>query len=271
MKRLTGLLIPGGDIQWQYLGDDPLRHEEGLALNFLVGNNISKDAALRILQKSLKHDKPELLSFKGGNWILKLDSIRDFIKELHDIEWFEGNVAVEPEIEHEQEEVFGKLEYKTYVRFIATKGDMVQSRSKRIFLSHKGVDKSFVREFKDTLKLLGFTTWLDEDAMVAGDELDRALLQGFKDSCAAIFFITPSFKDENFLKMEINYAIAEKRAKKEKFAVIPLVFQKDGKKGKVPDLLKQYVQKEPKNQLQAIIEIIRALPIEVGDIRWKDL
>jgi hypothetical protein len=46
----------------------------------------------------------------------------------------------------------------------------------KIFLSHKGVDKPYVREVKSALALLGFDPWLDEDAMTAGADLDRALL-----------------------------------------------------------------------------------------------
>jgi hypothetical protein len=43
------------------------------------------------------------------------------------------------------------------------------------------------------LQELGFDSWLDEEAMSAGTELERGILRGFKDSCAALFFITPNF------------------------------------------------------------------------------
>jgi len=83
----------------------------------------------------------------------------------------------------------------------------------KIFLSHKGADKPLIREFKKTLEILGFDPWLDEDAMSAGTELERALLKGFSDSCAAVFFVTPNYKDEDFLASEVDYAIQEKRKK----------------------------------------------------------
>jgi hypothetical protein len=139
----------------------------------------------------------------------------------------------------------------------------------KVFLSHKGVDKPKVREFKETLELLGFDPWLDEDAMHAGVELERAIAQGFKDSCAAVFFITPSYIDEQYLATEVNYAIAEKRKKGAKFSIITLVYEIDGKKGQVPDLLAPYVWKEPRNDLEAIRELIRALPVKAGDVYWK--
>lgn len=139
----------------------------------------------------------------------------------------------------------------------------------KIFLSHKGIDKPRVREFKEILSLLGFEPWFDEDALKTGVELERGLLQGFKESCAAVFFITPHFQDEKYLASEINYAIAEKREKGNKFSIITLLFEENGQKGQVPDLLKTYVWKEPKTDIEALQEIIKALPIKVGDIYWK--
>jgi hypothetical protein len=139
----------------------------------------------------------------------------------------------------------------------------------RIFLSHKGSNKPWVRQFKTTLALLGFDPWLDEDAMPAGTILERGILKGFTDSCAAVFFITPEFKDESFLATEVDYAIKEKRAKTDRFAIITLVIGDGTVKGNVPDLLHGYVWKEPKSDLEALQEIIRALPIHVGDVRWR--
>lgn len=139
----------------------------------------------------------------------------------------------------------------------------------KIFLSHKGSDKPLVRQFKDTLDLLGFSPWLDEDSMPAGTPLDRGILEGFHNSCAAVFFITPHFKDENYLATEVDYAISEKQKKGEKFAIITLVFGDGIARGEVPDLLRRYVWKEPKSELEALREIIRALPVHVGDVRWR--
>ena len=75
---------------------------------------------------------------------------------------------------------------------------MAISDSKKIFLSHSGSDKNMVIDFKETLEVLGYEPWLDEDAMPAGVPVERAILQGMKDSFAAVFFITSSFKDEGY-------------------------------------------------------------------------
>lgn len=134
----------------------------------------------------------------------------------------------------------------------------------KIFLSHKSIDKKLVREVKKTLNVLGFEAWLDEDDLYAGDSLERGLMKGFKDSCAAIFFVTPDFKDEEYLGSEVEYAIAEKRSKKNDFVIITLVLEKEGILGIVPDLLSPYVYKKPSNQLQMIQEIVKALPMKLG-------
>ena len=141
--------------------------------------------------------------------------------------------------------------------------------SMKVFLSHKGAVKILVRNYKKVLSVLRFDTWLDEDAMSAGTELERGILKGFKESCAAVFFITPSFRDENYLASEVDYAVVEKREKGEQFSIITLVFEENGRKGEVPDLLRRYVWKEPKNDLDALFEIIKALPIQLGHVSWK--
>lgn len=139
----------------------------------------------------------------------------------------------------------------------------------KVFLSHKGIDKPRVRDFKETLSLLGFQPWLDEDAMHAGVELERGIIQGFKESCAAVFFITPNFVDESYLSSEVNYAIAEKRKKGKEFSIITLVYEIDGKKGIVPELLEPYVWKEPRSDMEAFRELLRALPVQCSGTEWK--
>jgi hypothetical protein len=152
-----------------------------------------------------------------------------------------------------------------------TKIDMKISDSKMVFLSHKGVDKKEVIDFKNSLDLLGYDPWLDEDAMPAGTPLERGMLKGMQDSCGVVFFITPSFKDEGFLETEINYAISEKRKKGDKFAIITLQFiDDDGNFGEIPELLKIYVWKKPKSPLEALREIVRALPVVPGMVDWRD-
>jgi hypothetical protein len=143
-------------------------------------------------------------------------------------------------------------------------------KPKNIFLSHKSADKSLIREISSTLHSIGFSPWLDEDQMKAGASLERAIKQGFEDSCAAVFFVTPNFTDENFLATEIDYAIAEKRSKGSRFSIITLLIpDKDGVYGKVPSLLRTYVWKQIQ-PIEIVRTIAEALPIECGEPVWRN-
>ena len=141
----------------------------------------------------------------------------------------------------------------------------------RIFLSHKGANKPIVRSYYRALGAAGFRPWLDEEDMPAGTNPDRGIREGFKDACAVIFFLTPDFKDERFLKDEINYAKEEERAKGDRFAIITLILPQPGNAGKptVPDLLHQYVWIEADNHLTSLAKIFEALPIRLGRPKWR--
>jgi hypothetical protein len=136
----------------------------------------------------------------------------------------------------------------------------------RIFLSHKSVDKPLVYRYYNALKTLGFEPWLDEPDMPAGVNLERELFRGFEESCAAVFFITENFKDEKYLATEVDYAVMQKRKKGNKFSIITLRYSNAAP---VPDLLTPYTYKTVSNDLEGFYELVRALPIELGPVRWK--
>jgi len=142
-------------------------------------------------------------------------------------------------------------------------------KPKEIFLSHKSADKFLVREVGRTLAAIGFAPWLDEDKMKAGANLERSLREGFSTSCAAVFFVTPNFSDEGYLATEIDYALAEKREKGDRFAIITLLLRGEGGLvGTVPKMIKQYVWKavEPVEVVRTIVE---ALPIKMERVVWR--
>lgn len=136
----------------------------------------------------------------------------------------------------------------------------------KIFLSHKSVDKPLVYRYYHALKVLGFDPWLDESNMPVGSNLERELVRGFQESCAAVFFITANFVDEQYLATEVDYAIMQKRAKGNKFAIITLRYTDASP---VPTLLTPYIYKDVANDLEGFHSLLRALPIELGPARWK--
>ena len=137
---------------------------------------------------------------------------------------------------------------------------MAKNPLDRIFLSHSSADKNRVRDYHKTLTQLGYNSWLDEDAMTAGVPLERSLLEGMKSSVAAVFFITPAFKDNRYLSAEVDYAVAEKTQRGEGFAIITLVLASGDPEPEVPDLLRRFVWKRPASDLEGLREIIRAIP-----------
>ena len=153
---------------------------------------------------------------------------------------------------------------ESYYCIICGKTQEVPMDKGSIFLSHKGSDKKMVLEYKEVLEEIGYKPWLDDEAMPAGTPLERGLLEGMQESCAVVFFVTADFKDAGFLETEINYAVAEKRKREGEFAIITLILLDSGgavdTESVVPPLLKPYVWKQPKGQLKALIEILRALP-----------
>ncbi len=136
----------------------------------------------------------------------------------------------------------------------------------KIFLSHKSVDKPLVYQYYYSLKEIGFDPWLDEPNMAAGANLEHEVLRGFQESCAAVFFITESYKDEKYLATEVEYAVKQKQIKERKFAIITLRYTDAAP---VPDLLTPYIYKDVANNLDGFRELVRALPLELGALRWK--
>lgn len=145
--------------------------------------------------------------------------------------------------------------------------ELAAKHETRIFLSHKSDDKPLVKRYKNALVALGFSPWLDESEIRTGDEVDRKIKRAMRESCAAVFFLTENFKDETYLSDEINYAKQELRNKGNHFKIITLRFSNHAE---IPDLLDTYRYEAVENDLDGLFHIIRALPIELGPVRWKD-
>ena len=264
------------DIHWTLFGHRDWEHDEGFRAQFSLSGEKNLRDGIRITSSIIEDASIDWLFKQGQEWVfdvskfrnwLVADSVADNSEYLSKIEWMEGAIPVTPETEYNVSKQ-GKV--TTYVRFNIFKEEYAVMSKVKVFLSHKGADKPMVERFFDTLKLLGFDPWLDKDAMPGGTELHRGIRQGFADSCAVVFFITPNFKDEKYLRQEINYAVEEKTEKGDRFSVLTLVFKDtDGNTGEVPDLLKSYVWLHPGGELEALREIIRALPIQLGPPNWR--
>jgi hypothetical protein len=267
LRYFVGLFVAGGPISWQDTGN----HGDllGLTITFRMFHRASPLKAENELAKRLLDNKVEwLCRTQGGLWLFRSEIFKTKFDNLSSEDWLQGDLSLRMDHDVRRETIGGREEDDTICQFVLTPEIVLEQMAKKIFLSHKGVDKQMVRKFKQILEVLGFDPWLDEDAMPAGTNLERGILNGFKQSCAAIFFITPNFADAGYLSTEVDYSIKERRAKGDKFQIITLLLDGADRK-QIPELLNSYVWKSPKSELEALGEILRALPISVGQVLWK--
>jgi hypothetical protein len=175
-----------------------------------------------------------------------------------------------PEVEVRSESVKAAAEILWQYEYDRYQQALEMEKPKEVFLSHNSIDKQLVREVARTLSATGFAPWLDEDKMKAGANLERAIKSGFTTSCAAVFFVTPNFADDGFMATEIDYAIAEKRQKGDRFSIITLLLRgADGSFGVVPEMLRQYVWKQVE-PVEVVRTIIESLPIRMDRVVWRE-
>ena len=103
---------------------------------------------------------PDILQVDDLN-AANLNGARRVLEKHFDVKPKDAVVFIQPD---------GTVSPNEYELMLRRHEDAMGISPKMIFLSHKGADKTLVRSFKDTLQLLGFEPWLDEDAMVAGDQ-----------------------------------------------------------------------------------------------------
>lgn len=273
MFSFVGNPVLSGDIFWQNLRSMYHRWEgEGITIRINFHGRVTRREVRAQILGFIEQGRLPFLSYEGGyNWTLDLDAAKDFFadEEFAKADWANGKIPFEQETEFFESEFVIKTSTTSFaIHFM--KEQIEELKSQRIFLSHKSANKPLVRDVAKVLRTLGYQPWLDEDEMHAGTNLERGLLQGMKDSCAAVFFITPEYEDKKYLAAEIEYAVAEKRVRDARFALMVFVFSdSEGKAGTVPDLLRPYVWKEPSTPLDLLNEIVKALPIRPSGIVWR--
>jgi hypothetical protein len=268
MNYIVAHIYVNGQLSWENLGKWPNNDGKGITINFPLYGQYTANKAKKTIMGVLEKNNITWLCFNKPYWLFSCSKFKEQFPEYKEENWLKGDLALEAEYDPYHDDPSGTK--RTGFAFVITPEIIKEQLPKRIFLSHKTVDKFMARRYKKALEAIGLLPWLDEDDMPAGTNPDRGILNGFKNSCAAVFFITPDFKDERFLEQEINYAIQEKREKADQFSIITLVLQNaSGERGKVPELLKSYIFKSPNDALEGFCEIIKALPLKIGLPTWK--
>lgn len=238
--------------------------DDGFCLDFFINKQNVPQKELLPIVRTFTSDI-HWIKWNAESLFLDLSKMKEAFQDLfYNCDWMKGVVKVDPQFDVE---LITEVPIVTYQM---TKEQIELTFPKKIFLSHKGSNKEFVKKFYEVLKELGFDPWLDDEDMPAGMDPNRGILKGLQESCACIFFITPEFKDERYLTFEIDCAQKQKMNKGEKFSIITLQFtNEEGKKGVVPDILQISLWKVPKNNMEALKYILRGLPIKVGTVDWK--
>jgi hypothetical protein len=219
----------------------------------------SDKSTIAKFRSALNLSKINWLYEDGDDWVFDPSAFRKEVPDFEIPSWLQSSVFVSLDVEQYEDEFAGRRRRQARIFFEISKDDMTL-QCKRLFLSHKSIDKELVRKIAHALQLSGYEPWLDENEMPAGSHLERSVSQAFKESLGSVFFITKSFSDAKYLASEIDYAIREKRERDE-FAIIPirLTDAEQANPPPVPDLLGTYVWKDVGTGLEAFIEIMKAL------------
>ena len=74
------------------------------------------------------------------------------------------------------------------------------------FLSHKSRDKPVMRTFKNGLKFLGYSTWIDEADMPMGAHLQAALKKSIENCDCLVAWLNEDYLQSEYCKAELLYA-----------------------------------------------------------------
>ena len=264
MKYFVGHIFVNGIIKFEYLGVRGHNPEIGITINFPFHGHVPKKKATKLLIQTLQQNKINWLQFERPHWKFCSVKFKSQFSEDYKEEWLDGKLIID--MEHDIVSKNGQE--MTYLKFVITKEEVMNQWPNKIFLSHNSTDKGLVRKYKKALEMFGYSTWLDDD-MHAGAEPTNNISDGFQRSCAAVFFITPNFKETSFITMEIDCALKEKSCKNEKFSIISLLLGNAKDTFTILTKLDDFVYKQPKSDLEGFCNIIEALPMQNPNPIWK--
>ncbi|MDG4551869.1 MAG: toll/interleukin-1 receptor domain-containing protein [Candidatus Contendobacter sp.] len=107
----------------------------------------------------------------------------------------------------------------------------------KIFISYNHQDKEFVRRLSSDLRKGGFSVWLDEDVIFAGEIWADKIADALDHSDVILVVLSENSSNSNFQSSEIAYALASQRKNPAK-RVIPIVINR---KAELPFFLKDIV------------------------------
>ena len=77
----------------------------------------------------------------------------------------------------------------------------------KVFISHSGEDRQWVRDFATALRSQGSEVWLDEWQLRPGESIQQGLEKGLRESDIVAFVITPESVHRGNFMFELGAAI----------------------------------------------------------------
>ncbi|NBQ68786.1 MAG: toll/interleukin-1 receptor domain-containing protein [Nitrosomonadaceae bacterium] len=102
-----------------------------------------------------------------------------------------------------------------------------------VFLSHSSKDRSIVERVSEELRNMGLTPWLDDQQIVAGEQIPRKLSAALADSDYFLIFWSANAKSSRWVQLEIDAAFFQ-WADAQSILIIPVLLDNTD----LPELLK---------------------------------
>jgi hypothetical protein len=124
----------------------------------------------------------------------------------------------------------------------------------KVFISYSSLDRIITRRIVARLKKEGFSTWLDEHQLLAGDPLAEGIGTAISRAKAVLVVISANSIKSRWLKYELN--IATERMVRGECRVIPIVIDNAQLPPEVQGLLYADLRKSFKYGIQGIISAL---------------
>lgn len=127
-----------------------------------------------------------------------------------------------------------------------------------IFLSHAGADKPLVRRLARVLEQAGWTPWVDERALVAGDDLVAGIGDGIRRAAAVVLIVTNAFDGtKSWLEYEVTLAVKQQIEGGRGLVIVPVVLE--SAEDRLPETVKHLVWKQAATELDAAAIVLESL------------
>lgn len=123
-----------------------------------------------------------------------------------------------------------------------------------IFISYSSKDKDFVRRLAGEIEAQGYSIWLDEKKLIAGDSLPRAIGKAIHKSKVSIIVLSRNSISSNWVQYEISQATS--RMVKGQMRLIPVLIEDIELPPEIGDLVYVDFRESSKSGLRKVLNAL---------------